>query len=401
MRTISIIIFSIILLFPQAHAQEPVEIVVCGDTVIDVREALDLDENTFLYGEKVGGKQYGGENDERFEEKQAIPNEKDGIEIKRDGGRILVNILFSEVSDYCELVFKCAKEYNSGSGNWYPDDENVKKLVICKNSLSDEARVLDENSDYGDAEEKKVEDESYEEPASIAGSDKLGYVFYGILILLLICILATVVSIKKQIKRAKEGIYEKIGDLSESISTIGTGSASPDTKKQFVSSTKQSALTKEDIRSIVNSALDEKLKQFTFARKADFGQSTVNFEQKHDSFGDSQSNNASDASSSFSSIDTNDVIYHEDQKYFSVGNADPKIFRIYSKDGAYYYTIVDDERTRSTILQALTSFESCYVLKNAGSCNPKSVKPSKDGKLNKYGDKYYIDESQKLELEYV
>ena len=378
MRTILIIIFSIILLLPQANAQESVSIRVSRDTTIDVREALKLDEqgNTFLYGEKVGGTKYGGEINELFKEHQVGPNKKNaGIEIIRnDSGRIQVKVIFSAVGGTCKLNFKRAKEDSLGNGNWLPDDDNICRLVISKENLP-------------------VGDESY-------STENMYYLFYGILILVLICVLAVAVSIKKQIKRAKEGIYERIGELSESISAIGAGSASPDTKKQVVSANKQPALTKDDIRRIVNSALDEKLKSFTFARNTDFERGNANPVHGSSSSSVLSLNEAGNEPSS-SSFDTDDVIFHEDQKYFSIEETDTKIFRIYSKGNDYYYTIIDDDDVRNEFLSVIDSYKSCVSLKNPEFCNPKSVKPCQDGKLNKYGDRYFIDESHKLELELV
>ncbi len=410
MRTISIIIFSIILLFPQAHAQAPVRIVVSGDTTIDVREALNLDEqeNTFLYGEKVNGKQYGGDDKNRFKQNQIEPNKNAGIEIIRDNnGRIQVKMVFSEISDSCELKFKCANEDKPGNGNWLPDSGNTRLLVINKDNLSDgeyvpdEESAADENNVSADAD--AVEDESDDKQTGIVSSDNITrYGPYGIIILVLICaVVVAVRSIKQQIKRTKEDIYAKIGELSENISTlVGVGGSSGMNKDMYPD--KQSVLTEEKIKRIVIDALDARLSASTFARKADFGQPTVDFEQKHDSFGASPLNNAGDTPSSSSSIDmdTDNVIYHEDQKCFSVGETDLKIFRIYSKNGEFYYTIVDNDDTRRTLSATVRSFESCLKLNNSKH-NPKGVKPCKDGKLNKYGDKYYIDENNKLELEFV
>lgn len=94
-------------------------------------------------------------------------------------------------------------------------------------------------------------------------------------------------------------------------------------------------------------------------------------------------------------IDTEIVNYIPESNSFKVGGVNDGIFRIYSKDGACYYTIVNNDNIRREIIGALPAFEKCISIQPSQSGGSMLV-PIIDGKLIKDGNTYFVDSNHKL-----
>ena len=94
-------------------------------------------------------------------------------------------------------------------------------------------------------------------------------------------------------------------------------------------------------------------------------------------------------------MDTDDVKYNNVDNSFSMGKPDSRIFRIYYKEGNYYYTIIEDLVIRKELAGMLNSFEKC-ITSQPSNCPADRVEPVKSGKLIKDGNKFYVDVNNKL-----
>lgn len=99
-------------------------------------------------------------------------------------------------------------------------------------------------------------------------------------------------------------------------------------------------------------------------------------------------------------IDTDNVKYHQDDNSFSLEQTDIKIFKIYSKEGEYFYTIVDDSAVREEIIGMLQMFESCITYQTTDGV-ARRVEPVTDGKLRKEDNKFYVDANNKLVVKFA
>ena len=88
---------------------------------------------------------------------------------------------------------------------------------------------------------------------------------------------------------------------------------------------------------------------------------------------------------------TTKVEYRADNNCFVISeNSQNKIFEIYSINGEYYYTIVNDSSIRKEMLGFITAF-SGYVETRQASPIPSTVEVIRDGRLIKNGDMYIVD----------
>ena len=99
-------------------------------------------------------------------------------------------------------------------------------------------------------------------------------------------------------------------------------------------------------------------------------------------------------------LDTDNVKYHQGDNSFSLEQTDIKIFRIYSKKGEYYYTIVDDSAVREELKGMLQAFEGCIIYQTTGG-EAKRIEPVTDGKVIKDGNNFYVDVNNKLVVKFV
>lgn len=94
-------------------------------------------------------------------------------------------------------------------------------------------------------------------------------------------------------------------------------------------------------------------------------------------------------------MNTDDVKYDFVDNSFSLEKPETRIFRIYSDEGNYYYTIVEDLQIRKELAKVLKSYENC-ITSQPSNCPADRVEPVKSGKLIKDGNKFHVDVNNKL-----
>lgn len=102
-----------------------------------------------------------------------------------------------------------------------------------------------------------------------------------------------------------------------------------------------------------------------------------------------------------SELRTTKVEYRADNNCFVVSeNSQNKIFEIYSINGEYYYTIVNDSSIRKEMLGFITAF-SGYVETRQNSPIPSTLEVIRDGRLIKNGDMYIVDTNCILQVSLI
>ena len=95
---------------------------------------------------------------------------------------------------------------------------------------------------------------------------------------------------------------------------------------------------------------------------------------------------------------TTKVQYYPDSNSFIISeNSQNEIFELYSENGEYYYTIVNDPVLRKEMLGILPSYRQCIEIRQ-DSPTISDVEVIRDGKLIKNGDVYNIDSGCVLQL---
>lgn len=92
-----------------------------------------------------------------------------------------------------------------------------------------------------------------------------------------------------------------------------------------------------------------------------------------------------------SELRTTNVEYRADNNCFMVSeNPEYRIFEVYSANGKYYYTIINDSAIRRNLLSIIAAFSKC-IDHRLDSPIPTTVEVIKDGQLIKNGDVYIVD----------
>lgn len=99
-------------------------------------------------------------------------------------------------------------------------------------------------------------------------------------------------------------------------------------------------------------------------------------------------------------MNTDDVKYDFYDNSFSLEKPETRIFRIYSDEGNYYYTIVEDFEIRKELAKVLKEYENC-ITSQPSNCPADRVEPVKSGKLIKDGNKFYVDVNNKLLVKFL
>ena len=99
-----------------------------------------------------------------------------------------------------------------------------------------------------------------------------------------------------------------------------------------------------------------------------------------------------------SALRTTKVEYLADKNSFVISeNPAYEIFEIYSADGAFYYTIINDSTLRRNLLGIISAYKKCIEYR-LDSPNPSTIEVIRDGRLIKNGDVYVVDTNCKLQI---
>lgn len=355
----------------QGNANKP-EIVVSADCKIFVADIVPQDK--YVYGDPG----LGGDEDELFNKNQVNPNkdsiEKKGIIIAREEGRVILKIDYNSLED-TEIKLHFAENKGTESApDYYPSSETfsilLKKHVEGSEGLDDESSLR----------EKEIVDNIHykmQQPENKIDRDAAVFSF-GALVWALVCACVLFVLNRKALKV----LARDYANLKSSVETLKVKINSQ--TQQYTSLKNQSKLSDEDIKRFIVEQVKIATTQIepvpTAKPSSKYeSQTIVNEPQERD---------------------TDNVKYNQTDNSFSIEQTDLHIFRIYSKNGDYYYTIVEDHAVREELIGMLQMFEGCITYQTTNSV-AKGVEPITDGKLRKEGNRFYVDNNNKLVVKFI
>lgn len=336
-------------------------------------------EGIKVYGDKVDNVTYGGEEDKRFNNNQVKPNKAiKGIKIDRVNGRVVLSVKFDDLS-LDESEIKIYSAVHKGSKGYCPDKEF--KIVVKKNNVKD-----------ADLKEivKKLEKDVDLLKENMEGPDKESHGILPLFIALLVGLLFGYLLFKQNRK-----VLEKLSDEFSNLKKIVDNGK----KEDDVHGDSHHTESQED--KMKNSMTDEDIKRFIVEQikslQTQFSPSTL---QTTISDNSNMVTVINPVKKEEQFIDTDNVKFHLEDNSFTLEQSDQKIFRIYSKGGEFYYTIINDSAVREELIGMIQIFEGFLNLQlTAGEAT--RIEVVNDGKLRKDGNKFYVDANNKLDVKYV
>lgn len=377
------------------------EIEVLGDCDIKVSDIAPVGKNK-IYGDKIGEVAYGGTSDNLFKSKQVTPNgRKPGIQILRENKRVLLRVNYAQLQNaeiqIVSAEYKDSLHASPQNAGFFPGNSftiSLKKggMEGCGEvttgagvgaPLPPEQTVnntLDINDIKGALDVLNKEVDELKKGNNL---EKEVFNVVPLLIALLIGLLIGYFLYRKNRKVLNELSKEcfdlrKVVDNWEKSNNVQVVSHQTTQQK----SKGKSSMTDDDIKRFIV----EQIKNLQI-------QPIVDDSSNMDSV-------VNPVNADEQEIDTDNVKYHQENNSFSLEQTDIKIFRIYSKKGEYYYTIVDDSAVREELIGMLQMFEGCITYQTTDGV-AKRVEPVTEGKLRKDGNKFYVDANNKLVVKFA
>lgn len=379
------------------------EIEVFHDCDILVAEIAPTKIDT-IYGDQVDGTPYGGTNKRLFTKNQIDPNkDATGVEIiRKDDNRVYLRIKCDSLQETNIKIFSAYyKNINEG---YCPRKQFIIKL---KKGQEKTIEVLSGNKGEGDtlisytetthnASETQCSKQTdwgskLVDNKHIKGFNKGLYEFLPLIIVLIVGLLIGYI-LFNQNRKALKALSKECTDLKKIVVNLKKVN-----NTQIGSYQVMPQKSKGD-NSMLNDEIKRFIKEQIIFLQSQSVSSTIQPVTPLISF-DSGSINKSTTKEEVVN-DTDNVKYHRDDNSFSLEQTDIKIFRIYSKEGEYFYTIVEDSDIREELIGMLQMFEGCITYQTTVGV-AKRIEPVTDGKLRKDGNKFYVDTNNKLVVRFT
>lgn len=318
-----------------------------------------------LYGNM---KKYGGDSEDNFTTNQITPNKDvQGIRVYRDNsGSVNLHISFDSLAvDTSKIKFKKAY-YKDQINGWCASPTDVYEIRIIKN------KVVEKTEDYkspNDTTSVNSDDDNTEEECS--DFNYLNYLPYVLIVLLLIFVIylhqeiirlhKIIKDVDNQIKEKEKKLLYRINELTQKISDlnkpVGNQINQQPKEKKETTNVQQVSIPQTKIE-VITPKIVEDIK-----------------------------------------FDTTDVMYNPDNNSFQVKDNPKSLFRIYSENGNYYYTIINDKDAEEALATQLPLHGNCLQYESNNNVAVSRVSPVKPGKLFKDSDTYFrVDENNKLQV---
>lgn len=390
------------------------EVSISGDTTIVVRECFNDCE---LYGDKKpdNSKFYGGEEN-WFEYWMKPINCSTYSYITRTLEKgLFINLKLNDLKQDT-LAFSFYKRKYTERQGWCPDAASIYQLIVIKKPTPNEQidQQLKENKDNNNGNDGRQKSKNSKPILSLGDHDitlpeLLGCIAVLAVAVAVICLFVLIFvrinTLSKKIDRSSTDVRtngHESGISSIDINKVITGSdiqryiqeIVPKSIEYYIQSRKpvseySVAEIKEDILTQVKSEIQ-----------------TIIAGQIEDCLQNRQSVSEQPAVEKPSQISeikqpefrTTKVQYYPDSNSFIISeNSQNEIFELYSENGEYYYTIVNDPVLRKEMLGILPSYRQCIEIRQ-DSPTISDVEVIRDGRLIKNGDVYNIDPGCVLQL---
>lgn len=376
---------------------------VTGDCKILVADLVP--EGANVYGDKVGKIVYGGNRDELFKQHQVTPNDKvKGINIYRNpNGRVMLSVTSSKLKDFGnnndlnavkdQIVKITLAEYRDSAKaspfkkGYFPAKQYSISIRRSETrEIAEAGGSQQEDTGSGIYEIiRSASESSQSEGSQLKDIDKELHDALPLLITLLIGLFLGYL-LFKQNRKALKKLSKECSDLKNAVANL---------EKNNIQSVSHQATPQKD------SMTEEEIKRFVVQQikslQTQFAPSQL---QPSSAVNPNVSPAAKPAKKEEQATDTDNVKYHQDDNSFTLEQGGIKIFRIYSKGGEYYYTIVNDSTVREELIGTLQTFEGCLTYQTTDGV-AKRIEPVKDGKLRKDGNKFYVDVNNKLVVKFA
>lgn len=430
--------------FAQEPSVQTIDVEVKSDTIIVVRDLfgadcklygdiilIESDMNKVLASENGKRKEtrtftkYGGDSDDTFNSRmqKANGNEEYKKYVSRNEKGIVIKLLYNELPNtkldlkfYGVLFDGVLKEMKNsknetywGANEWYRDLNNIYCISIIKQkqieAINDgaESKVKDiESSVSGEAGELLASDVDSDGLNSNKPTNEFQKLERSILLILLLLIISLFIVVFASINKLNKGINTLLKNPQQS--PLKSETINIETIKQTVISKIQSKdlaqrISNEDIYNVINRSDIQLYIQTVIAGKVDEYLRNNKITNPVPAGISSGSNQQSPVVQP--ELRTTKVEYRADNNCFVVSeNSQNKIFEIYSINGEYYYTIVNDSSIRKEMLGFITAF-SGYVETRQTSPIPSTVEVIRDGRLIKNGDMYIVDTNCILQVSLI
>lgn len=317
-----------------------------------------------IYGDCVNDVIYGGENDLLFKDNQVSPNkDENGIKICRNQNkRVVLSVIYEDLEG-AEIEIATARDsvLADTCAGFYPG--NSFKILVKKNRMQENAF------------DKEL---------------------HGILLLFIVLLVGLFWGFL--VLRQNRKVLKELSKLSAEFSDLKNVVNSLETKNKIQVDTPLITQQKDVER---NSMTDEDIKRFIVAQiknsQTQFSPSTLQTTVAANSNVDLIANPVKNEELV---TDTDNVKFHLEDNSFTLEQTDQKIFRIYSKGGEFYYTIVNDSAVREEFSCMIQTFGGFLNYLSTGG-EATSIEVVNDGKLRKDGNKFYVDVNHKLVLKFV
>ena len=372
---------------------------VWGDCTIKVEEFAP--DNIEIYGNLGnGGIWQNGKVDGFKSQSRTLNPGVQGVSFKKDplnkNGFAQIEIKCSElVVDSLDVKFYAAKWYNN---DWYADSANTFKTTIIKVDREENGVGKEQISSGEEDKVATAESQSENESEKIehTQSELQGYrdVYNGLkkwLVVLCIACVCLVGIIILLLKKLRDSNRKQKSQQQDEMRKVGadskqTGSVEREFRemKDFLDA--QLKNMKGEIAK-VNDGIDG-LKSQMGGMLNSLSILSIRLQNQ------ANTQNYPISPEENAKIDTDNVIYDPNTNSFTIGETNVRVFRIYCKEGNYYYTLVNDDNIRREIIGALRAFEKCLTVQpsQVGS----KLVPVDDGLLIKNGNTFFVDPNHKL-----
>ncbi len=422
--------------FAQKPSVTTIDVEINSDTTIVVRELFRelLGADCKLYGDIILQEEdktrqrasedkkikdtlsytkYGGDNEDFFAQYMKEANDdKDEYKnyVSRNDDGIVINLGYDNFPvtglrlNFYGVLYDERLKKNSNdwySYEWYRDRNNIYCVSIIKQEkVASESVDVDSEIELsaGDkasevtASDSKTDEDNSEQTNEIQKSIESKLL---ILILLIICLFIVVFvrinRLNNLLKNQQQSPYKSEDINIEQIKKAVISKITADELVQRISN--------EDIYNVINRSDIQQYIQTVIAGKVD--EYLRNNKIANPILAGNSSGYNQQSPVVQPELRTTKIEYRADNNCFVISeNSQNKIFEIYSINGEYYYTIVNDSSIRKEMLGFITAF-SGYVETRQASPIPSTVEVIRDGRLIKNGDMYIVDTNCILQVSLI
>ncbi len=392
-----------------------------GDIILSAEDKIkNLSSADSLHTKTEQYSVYGG-NGNLFDKRMKQLNPNNSQYIFRDENRgVYIKFSYSDMADSPMIIRFYGAIHNNvlterinsnkkkywGADGWIPNKNQIYSVNVIKKSPNCESNDTsspvqasvnsnENKSDITSGNNETIIQDIKDLCFSLRDEiySELGWAIAGLIILFFIFIMIFIMSINKIDKKIKK-LKPDENQSQQRSEDINVDKIKQAVISKIKSSELSQKISNEDIYSIVNRADIQLYIQSVIAGKVeDYLRNKVNIPTPSNIGGIVQQTQIRQ-----SELRTTKVEYLADQNSFIISeNPTYEIFEIYSVNGEFYYTIIDDSTLRRNLLSVIDAYTKCIEHRLA-SLTPATVEVLKDGRLIKNGDMYVIDTNCKLQV---